>query len=222
MKKKIALGFMLVCVATTLFACGKTPLNYVRDNLSEKTEVYFLGENDKFYCSLSSGEREEDYFMDGKSGETVGFALLSFSLTEINHSNILKVNLSIDNVRSEVELEANSMSGTFLADLEKRLTGNEIIEITYGGKTQRLDNLSKNFTIDCDRALEIAAKELEDKILQKKTYANLNAECYLRIMDKKANNFDGIFWCFTVVNTDNKNFSVIISTEDGSILAKSN
>jgi len=42
----------------------------------------------------------------------------------------------------------------------------------------------------------------------------------LKVLDKKANNFDNLFWCFTLLTNKNESYSVIISTVDGSVLAK--
>ena len=108
-----------------------------------------------------------------------------------------------------------------MVDLEQKLSGEEVVSICVNGKILNLENLSKDFVVDAKKALQIACDELQDRITKTKSFNNLNAECYLRVMDKKANNFDGVFWCFSVLNVDNENYSVIISTENGSILAKS-
>lgn len=72
-----------------------------------------------------------------------------------------------------------------------------------------------------NKAIEIASKELSKFIMKEKKMSSLNAECYLRVLDKRANNFQDMFWVFTVVNTKNENYSVVISTVDGSVLSKS-
>ena len=108
-----------------------------------------------------------------------------------------------------------------MVDLERKLSGNEIVEVVYKDSAMTLSNLSQAFEINATEAIEIARDQLRDKIVLKKNYRGLNAECYLRILDKKANNFDGIFWCFTVLNIDNESYSIIISTENGAVLAKS-
>lgn len=221
MKKKFLVFAMLVCVGVSLLGCGKSTFNLVCDNMSEWTKVYYFGENEDFYCSLSSGLREDNYLLNGTSEKKVDFALLTLNLTENSTAKILKVKVKIDGMESEKEMELNNLNNSYMLDLEQQLKGTENIEITYDGKSLILQNLSKDFVVDGNKALEIAAKELEEKILLKKTYNKLNAECYLRVLDKKANDFDGIFWCFTVLNCDNENYSIIISTVDGSILAKS-
>lgn len=212
---------MLFCVGITVFGCGKSTLSLVYDNMSEWTKVYYFGENESFYCSLSSGLREKNYLLNGTSEKKVDFALLTLNLNESSNQKILKVVVKIDGIESEKEMELNNLNNSYMLDLETAFSGNENVEVSYGGKTLVLENQSKDFAVGFEKALEIATRELEDKILLKKSFNKLNAECYLRVLDKKANDFDGVFWCFTVLNNANENYSIVISTVDGAILAKS-
>lgn len=212
---------MIAILCVTLFGCDKNTFKYVKSNMSELTTVYFFGENDNFSCSLFSGERESEYLLNGVSEKSVPFALLSLQLKENAESSIVKISLTVDGQASERELEINTLSGAYMVDLEMQLSGTETISINYDDSQVELECLSNNFGIDSGKALEIASRELEDKIVLKKTWTKLNAECYLRILDKNANDYDGTFWCFTVLNVDNENYSVVISTNDGSVLAKS-
>lgn len=221
MKKKFMLFGLITLLGITLFGCGKTTSDYVRDNLSECTTVYFYGECENFYATLSSGKREKTYLVNGKSEDKVDFSLLSVNLNSMNSVKLIKAKVTIDGVVSEQELEVGGISSQYMVDLEKKLTGSEKIEIEYNGEKLVLQNVSKDFVVDADKALDIASKQLESKICLLKNGSNLNAECYLRVMDKKANKFDDLFWCFTVVNARNENYSIIISTVDGSVLAKS-
>lgn len=221
MKKKLLLGLMLICVGFSCLACGTTTKGLVMDNMSEMTKVYYFGENEDFYCSLSSGQREKEYSMDGKHRGEENFALLSLNLSESISSQLVKATVIIDGQSSEVELEINSISSAYLVDLERELSGSETIEVVYDGQSLILENLSKDFAVNYQQALDIACSEMEDKIVEKRSFNNLNAECYLRVLDKKANDFDNVFWCFSVLNCDNENYSIIISTVDGSVLAKS-
>ncbi len=220
MKKKICLGLMLACLSIGLFGCGKTTADYVEDNMSEWTSVFYYGEAENFYASISSGVREEPYLMNGSSENKVDFALLSVCFNEGLGQDLIKATLTIDGTQSEVELEINGLNNCFMVDLERRLTGDEVVTLSYEGQEISLENLSNNFVVNDQQAIEIASAELEEEITKLKSGSHLNAECYLRVLDKQANNFDGTFWCFTVINVENETYSIIISTADGSILAK--
>lgn len=222
MKKMTFLGLGLIVVCLSVVGCAKNTEDYVFDNLSEYTQIYYYGENENFYSTLSIGKRESDYLMNGKSENCVDFSLLCVHLEQSISSQTIVVTLNINGEESQKELELNTLNDIYMIDLEISLTADDNIEVEYNNSQIKLNPLSSNFSIDYKKAIKIASKELEDQILLKKSFSNLNAECYLRILDKKANNFDGMFWCFTVLNVSNESYSVIISTEDGSILAKSN
>lgn len=221
MKKKILIIFMLFGLTVSLFGCSSSTLDLVKENMSEMTKIYYMGENDSFYCTLAIGEREQTYLMNGQTSEKTDFALLSIVPSQNAYSNLIKAKIVIDGIESEVELEINGLNHNYMVDLEKSLSGDEEIEVIFEDQPLKLENVSKNFGVDYLQGLEIASNEMEEQILLKKTYKNLNAECYLRILDKKANGFDGLFWCFTVMNIDNESYSIVFSAEDGKVLAKS-
>lgn len=188
------------------------------DNLSEVTKVYYFGQCEEFYAVLSSGMREKEYLIDGKSGDCTEFALLSLKMNDLSVP-AFSVKVKIEGEVLECEVEQNGMY--YMYDLARGLSGDENIEIIYENTSLSLVNMSKDFQIDFNRAIDIACDNMKDKITLLKKGKELNAECYLRVLDKKANNFDDFFWCFTVVNTENENYSIIISTTDGKVLAQS-
>lgn len=215
----VALGLLAVCLLST--GCGKETMDFVKENMSETVDVYFFGETPEVYGTISSGERELDYCVDGRSGEVTDYSLFSINFYNEVFGAVIKVNLTIDGVTSEVEMELNTLNNTYMTDLGEKLSGEEEISVEYMGENFEMENVSKDFAVGADEAIEIASNELSDAILRAKKYSNLNAECYLRVMDKRMNNFQDMFWCFTVVNVNGENFSIIISTVDGSVLAKS-
>jgi len=222
MMKKFALVSMAAALSMVLIGCSVTTFDLVEENLSEYTQTYYFAENEDFYCTLSSGKREREYLMNGKSEDCVDFALLSLILNGDLQGKVIKAKIVVDGVEEEQELEVNSLNNAYMVDLERNLSGEEKIEVLFGDKRLQLQNVSKNFGVDSKKALEIAVGQLEDKILAQKRYNELNSECYLRVLDKKANSFDDLFWCFTVLDIEGRSSSVIISTVDGSVLAKSN
>ncbi len=221
MKKKIFLGCLLAAVTVMCFGCGIDTLKLVRENMSEVTQVYYYGENEDFAISIAYGQRENEYKVDGKSGDNVDFCLLTLKPTRKSADELKKLTLSVDDNEQELEILLNLNNGAYMLDLEKKLTGQEKISAKFEGQEVALYPISNDFKIDSKKAVEIACKELEAKILEKKKFTNLNGECYLRVIDKRQNGLEETYWCFTIFNTDGKDYSVIISTEDGSILTKS-
>ncbi len=227
MKKILIFGLVVAILVVGGFVVlanffGKTLEERVMANMSELTEEYFYGEGSNFSVTIASGMREQDYAMNGKAGEQVEFALVTLRLQEELKQRVVKVDIKIDeDVIAEQELELNPLDGTYMADIERRFGGDEVIEVTLGTESIAVQNLSKDFAVDAAKAVEIAAKELETQISQQKRGTSLDAECYLRVLDKKANGFDELFWCFTVVTPEGETHSVVLSTQDGKVLAKS-
>ncbi len=227
MKKLLIFGLIALLFVVGGFVVlanffGKSTEERVLENMSEWTKSYYYGEGETFSATISAGEREADYVMNGASGKNVDFALLTFRPNEEMKAKVVKVDVNIgDETISAQELELNAMNGTYMADIERSLTGDEAISVTFAEESVALENLSKNFGVDDKKAVEIASQELETQINKCKHGTNLGAECYLRVLDKQENDFDQLFWCFTVVNKKGENFSIVISTVDGKILAKS-
>lgn len=221
MKKKLFVMFLTVSVVFSLFGCGVNTLSLVKKNLSEWTKVFYMAECDDFYVTLSSGMREKEYLMNGVAGEMTDFALLSINFVQNPKSEMIFVELSVDEEKIETEMELNPMNDSYMVDFECLLSGDEKISLKYENQSMVLENLSKNFQIDDQKAMQIACDEIGNLILKKKSLGKLNAEIYLRVLDKKSNNFDDIFWCLTALNVDGESFSIVISTVDGSVLAKS-
>lgn len=221
MKKICALMFVLGALAVFAGACGKKTEDYVRENMSEKTETYFYGETPEVYATLSSGKRENKYLMNGISEKKVDFSLLTLNFYNETFGNGINVKVVIDGAESTKFLELNTLNNTYMIDLETKFSGKEEISVEYMEEKITLENVSKDFKVGANKAIEIASKELSKFIMKEKKMSSLNAECYLRVLDKRANNFQDMFWVFTVVNTKNENYSVVISTVDGSVLSKS-
>lgn len=220
MKKKGLLVLMLCVITLLCFGCGKSLESYVEENMAEITKTFYFGENETFYATLSSGQREKEYLLNGVADDVTNFALLSVTFFEETNLQAIKVFVTIGEDKKEVELEYSPLANAFLADLEKFVDEKPEIKISYNNKTIELQNFSSKFVIDWQKALEISVKELKTEIEKEKKYANLNAECYLKVLDKKANKFEDFFWCFTILNVKNESYSVVISTTDGSVLAK--
>ena len=226
MKKKmlfaLVLTLIIVSLGFALFGCGTSVLTYMNENMSEITNVYFYGECKDFYVSISSGEREEPYLIDGKHDKNVDFALLTVKLNKDTQKKVIKVNLSINGENKTYQLiRRGDVENTFMTDLEIKVCDDDEIEFEYDETKFFMKNESKDFAIDSKKAIQIACEQFSNKITECKKWKNLNSEGYLRVLDKKANNFEDLFWCFTIVNINQKSYSIIISTIDGSVMAKS-
>ncbi len=221
MKKRLLAIVLLFCVLCFV-GCGKKTEEIVIENMSELTKDFFFGENEKCYATLSVGTREKDYLMDGKSTPKTDFSLFCITFFEENVKNMIVVEVSVNGQKKMYDMEFNSFSNAYMVDLEKKILPDDEIAFAYEGESVSLANLSKNFGVNWKEAISIACKNFEKAIDGEIKHGVCSAEFYLKILDKRANNFDDFFWCFTILNDKNESKSIIISTTDGSVLAKSN
>lgn len=218
MLKKITVFVMFVCSGLLLSACGETINSYVAENMSEITYDYYFGESSQMFASLSVGERESEYLYNGESTQNVNFSLLTVGFEEDINKVAIIVSVKVGEETFMAELEYSSLDNVYMADIEKEINGQ--VEISYNDDKVILDKISDNFAINSNKAIDIACQNLSEQLSSCKSFNNFNAECYLRILDNKVNNFDQLYWCFTCIDKDGKSFSIIISIDDGKVLAK--
>ena len=221
MMKKLIVVFSLVFILFGVAGCGKTINNHVEENMSEITKDFYFGENDSVYATLSVGERESSYLYNGQSTESVDFALLTLTFKNGSSLNTVEVVLNDGTNSYDVELMSDDMSVDFMADIVNLFSFGEAFTLTYNNENVELTRISDEFGIDYQEALNIACENLKEELESFKSYNNFNAECYLRVLREKENNFDNLYWCFTCLNYEGESFSIVFSTADGEILAKS-
>ena len=221
MMKKLIVAFSLVFILFGVAGCGKTINNHVEENMSEITKDFYFGENDSFYATLSVGERESSYLYNGQSTESVEFALLTLTFKNGSSLNTVEVVLNDGANSYDVELMSDDMSVDFMADIVNLFSFGEAFTLSYNNENVELTRISDEFGIDYQEALNIACENLKEELESCKIYNNFNAECYLRVLREKENNFDNLYWCFTCLNYEGESFSIVFSTVDGEILAKS-
>lgn len=219
MFKKIFVSLSLLLVVFGVTACGKTLDGYVLDNMAEITKEYYFGENDDMFVTLSVGEREEDYLLNGQATELVDYSLLVIKFKEENILRAITLVVQSGEDSADVEAEYNSFNNSYMVDIVDDITIGEDFSIVYDGQTVTLSK--QNFAINYENALQIACENLSDELEAQKSYNHFNAECYLRVMSGRDNDFSELYWCFTCLNYEGESFTVVISTADGSILASS-
>lgn len=214
--KKICFLLIILCLPL-LNGCQNSLQNLVKNNMSEITEDYYFFENQDFSLSVSVGERENPYLIDGIHHATVDFSLIilkdkNLSLT----SNTLACKVFIDKVESEIILEYNPISNAYMADLGYTINKGEELEFEIKGARFACPLISQDFTISSKEALMVSIDQFKELLERNISNNNLNGECYLKILWLKG---EDLFWCFTFVGRDYKSYNLIISIRDGSILA---
>ena len=215
MKKKILMMLSTVTVVLFLFTgCSGLSIN---NCISEITFTYFKGQDSSssnVYASISVGEREEPYKMDGKHRKNVDFALINLILDDVSQNEVMAT-IDIDGTASEVVLEFNPRTSSYMADLGYAISGDSVVNLKVDNYSIDFSNISKDFKVDYNKAIDIASQTLSKDIEEIINSSNFPGECYLKILTRQDGNFDKLFWYFNIVTQDGNDYEVVISVEDG-------
>lgn len=217
--KKFTLASFAFSVAAMALVCGCTQydeLSLVKANMSERSDVYFFSDNIDLPISLCSGVREEPYVYDGYSRTKLDFALVT---AELGFCDAEIAYVAIDGEEREVLLEYNYKTAKHVADLERKLTGNEQISIKIGEKSANLVCKSTNFGVSADDAIALGVETMMEFITPLCNQNNFYGECYLKILDSLAGGFDEVFWLFSVIDREGNAENIVISTKQPIVLA---
>lgn len=217
--KKLIMCLMFLLLPMMLIGCSQVKIG-VEESMSEITHTYFAGRNGDDRASISVGKREEPYKIDGIHNKELDFSLITLSLAQPKEDNTLKATLTVNGKDSEILLDLHPVYHSYMVDIGYCLKDNDEVKLTFGNKVIVFSNISKDFAINYEKALEIAQNTLIDEISDRTNNDILEGECYLQVLNEISPNFDDMFWCFTLVGKDKKVFRVIISVVDGSILAE--
>ena len=217
MKRILTFAIILVSMIS-MFGCNqKIDIN---DQFSEITRVYYNGQSmdGQMSASISVGEREEYYIIDGKHTENCDFSLIVIRFHFLIEETEINIDFFTNYEKTNVTLEYNPLNSTYIADLGYAIDDGKEYSIKYQENSLHFVKASSSFKVDYKSAIETSLIELGDKI---DSYYNgnvFNGECYLKILSKPDGDFQDLYWIFTVVGKNKKSNNVVIDIKDGSII----
>ncbi len=218
--KKLCVFLMCLCPLFAFAGCGQVDtINLLKNNLSEVSDVYYFSQDPVLKVSICSGKREEPYIYDGKSCDKLDFALIT---ADIEGSDSEMVTISINGVAEDVILEFNYKTGTHMADLGRKLSGSEKIEFKYLDQTTTLECKSNSFVVSSDDAILLGYQTLQNQIDSLVQDGEFKGEAYLKIIDSLSGGFEDVFWLFSILDQNGEMKNLIISTQEGIVLADGN
>lgn len=216
MKKSLLFLFILI-LPVILVGCGSKIFD-LSDYMSEITTSYYQGENENFNASISVGQREINYKVDGKHGPDCDFSLVEVKFSTLKEELGLDIEVIIDGQENDLFLEYVPLHNTFMGDLGFAIKSGSKVTIKIGDETLNLSQVSENFTVDYNKALDIAKLQLIDEISSYNINGQFNAEGYLKLLNKEGESFNQLFWCFTLVGSDGLKFDVVIDANTGEVI----
>lgn len=211
MKKKILMMLSSLAVVLFLFTgCNDLSIN---NCISEITFTYFKGQDSSsssVYASISVGEREEPYKMDGKHRKNVDFALINLILDDVSQNEVMAT-IDIDGTASEIMLEFNPRTSSYMADLGYAISGDSVVNLKVDNYSIDFSNISKDFKVDYNKALEIGEKMLSENVANFSS-SNFDGEIYLKLFTMEGS--DVLYWIYTAVYEDGVTYNFAINVND--------
>ena len=208
-------GFVLIAV----FAFGGSRGLYqlALDNISEARFHMKYSQSTELRAQFFSGIREENYQIDGRSGNTIPFALLNIEplpgvsrfLTTQEMSGVLQIGTE----QIEVTLERNQFGDNFAADIGRLVDINQDIEFRLALGTDTVifefKPMMNENAIGWEEALRIAVDNFASQL------SGVEFEVYIKIITDNAHTT--AFWLVQFVTCCNENLLVLI-TQEGEII----
>ena len=212
MKKLWIFAMILICGIVLVGCSSKKDF---RGCLSEVTKVYYQGVAGQVEGSISVGQREEPYKIDGKSQKLEDFSLFILDFNQQMEDETIDVKLSVNGVESDFQLFLNPVNHYYMNDLGYSLGQNDEVILTYQDIVVNFYNVSDSFNIDWSEALDIAEENLNLQSFYKD--GDFKGECYLKILTEQNDNFQDLFWYFSAVSENGDVMDIVISTDAGEI-----
>ena len=121
-------------------------------------------------------------------------------------------------------LEKSPYDNTYSADIEQVIADDaEVsIQLVIDGinVSQTLTNVSSAFTIDKDKAIEIACDELRDSVRTLSKEKDNLSEAFIKILKDYSGEGNRYYWYIGIISPEGKTSGVLIDTSNGSVVSK--
>lgn len=227
MKKFLCVASAIIC-AVLMVGCGNTEKAKTDFNshLIEVRNNLFVGQDDVFYASVCTGQREKEYALDGVVNELTPFGIVTISRLDNNSLNKDAYNftLVINGENTLGSLEKSPYDNTYSADIEKEIPQDAeiVLQVAIDGINfdKSLENVSKNFTVSKDSAITIACETLKESVKSLSEEAGNSSEAFIKILKDYSGENNKYFWYVGIISPEGKTSGVLIDATTGEIVSK--
>lgn len=227
MKKFLCILSIALC-GVLFVGCGSKTKNETNFNshLIEIRNNLFAGQNDEYYVTICTGEREEDYALDGVVKPLVQFGIITLARLdgELLSQDEYEFTLVVNGENITGSLEKNPYDNTYSADIEQAITDEAEIKlemvIDNNNFNQTLTNVSKDFAINKDQAISIACEALKDSISNLSKEEGNSSEAFIKILKDYSGENDRYYWYVGIISPEGQTAGVLIDANSGDIISK--
>lgn len=208
--------------------CGNNKKNEANFNshLIEIRNNLFAGEDEIYYATVCTGQREQEYALDGKVNELVPFGIVTLARldNEMLNNDSYQFTLVVNGENVTGLLEKSPYDNTYSADIEQVIADDAQIslQLVIDGDnfSKELNNISSNFTIDKDRAISIACEQLKDSVKNLSRESGNYSEAFIKILKDYSGENNRYYWYVGIISPEGKTSGVLIDATSGDIISK--
>ena len=227
MRKIICILSIALC-GVLLVGCGNSSKNETNFNnhLIEIRNNLFAGQDDTYYATVCTGEREKEYALDGVVNELTPFGIVT--LARLDNEMLAKdeytFTLVVNGQNITGSLEKSPYDNTYSADIEQVIADDAEItlELVIDGTnfSQTLSNVSSEFVVAKDRAITIACDELKDSIKDLSKEKGCYSEAFIKILKDYSGESNRYYWYVGIISPEGKTSGILIDANSGDIISK--
>lgn len=217
--KKFILLILSLCFLS-LFGCSKSNnLISSQQILSEYRKNLFVGKGSCFTVTFTTGEREQNYIMDGKPTKLVDFGVITIKFVSIPNNFTAQFEFNVNKDKYAGQLERNPYDGTYVFDIEKQVEDGASINIYLVDFDEyvSLSCLSKNWKTTYTQAKNIFIDKYKKEISLHTKDGYLEGEIYIKIVSNEIE-MKNIYWYVLLVCENGEMYSSLIDVKTGEIL----
>ena len=226
--KKVLIILSIALCGVMFVGCGDTSKNETNFNnhLIEVRNNLFAGQDDVYYTTVCTGQREKDYALDGKVNEMTPFGIVTIARldNEALNKDSYNFTLIVDEQSILGTLEKSPYDNTYSADIEQVIDDNSniTIELVIDGANVRQDltNVSKDFSIAKDKAISIACDELAQSIKGLSKEKDNYSEAFVKILKDYSGESNRYYWYIGIISPEGKTSGVLIDAGTGDVISK--
>ncbi len=226
MKKVLIILSILLC-GIMFVGCGnaKNETNF-NNHLIEIRNNLFAAEDDTFFATVCTGQRENDYALDGVVNELVPFGIITVARldNEMLRNDEYQFALTVNGENITGTLEKSPYDNTYSADIEQTIPNDAEISLSISidgtDFNQNLTNVSDTFTVSKDQAISIACDELKQSVKNLSKEKGEYSEAFIKILKDYSGESNRYYWYVGIISPEGQTSGILIDAMTGSIISK--
>ena len=227
MKKIICVLSVVLCGILFVGCNGQKQAEANFNNhLIEIRNNIFAGQDETYYATVCTGEREKDYALDGVVNELIPFGIVTLARldNEMLRMDEYPFTLVLNGENITGVLEKSPYDNTYSADIEQVIADDAEIslQLVVDGVNfnQNLTNVSSTFGVGKDNAIDIACAELIDSLKNLSKEKDNYSEAFIKILKDYSGEGNRYYWYVGIISPEGKTSGVLIDATSGDIVSK--